>query len=82
VEHAKYHMACSTGVWYPITALWPETGTNILLQPHQVDVLFILEGVEKLRDPGAAVQSQDPPLLLVETHLGRYIVNEYNRLVP
>lgn len=32
------------------------------LQTHQVHVVFILEGIVKLWDPGAAVQSQDAPL--------------------
>ena len=39
------------------------------LQPHQVDMFFILEGMEKLWEPGTAVQSQDPPLFLMKNHL-------------
>lgn len=41
------------------------------LQSYQVDMFLILEGVEKLRDPRTAVQTQDPPLLLVKNHLSR-----------
>lgn len=32
-------------------------------------MFFILEGMEKLWEPGTAVQSQDPSLLLMKNHL-------------
>lgn len=40
-----------------------------MLQSHQVDMIFILEGIQQLWDPGTTVQSQDPPLLFMKNHL-------------
>lgn len=50
------------------------------LQPHQIDMFFILEGIEKLWDPGTAVQSQDPSLLFMKNHLEKNREN-YEQIV-
>lgn len=43
-------------------------------------MFFILEGIEKLWDPGTAVQSQDPSLLFMKNHLEKNWEN-YEQIV-
>lgn len=42
---------------------------RIKAQPHQIDMLVILESTEELWDPGTAVQRQNSPLLFMKNHL-------------